>query len=132
MTEKTVYNPLGKIELYKGFRLFIKRVLDNLFSNALKFYPTNSQIIGELNLLKNQNIEIKLIDFGETIFDDKKELIFEKYHIGSDVKGIQQIGLGLAFCKIAIEEHHGTIKVENNPQSGNIFIIQFNSRNLLN
>jgi K+-sensing histidine kinase KdpD len=102
----------------------IRRVLDNLFSNAVKFSPSHSKIICELNYLDSDRIEIKIIDFGQTISEEKKKLIFEKYEIGFQVKGVQQIGLGLAFCKIAIEAHHGTIRVENNQPTGNIFIIE--------
>lgn len=65
-----------------------------------------------------------MIDSAKTISDEQKELIFEKYQVGTPVKGVRQIGLGLSFCKMAIEAHHGTIRVEDNPEGkGNIFII---------
>ncbi|WP_324282846.1 response regulator [Cyanobacterium aponinum UTEX 3221] len=101
----------------------IRRVIQNLLSNAIKFSPENSNIICELNYF-DHSFEIKIIDSGKTISDQQKELIFEKYQIGESVKGVKQIGLGLSFCKMAIEAHNGTIRVENNPEGrGNVFII---------
>lgn len=106
----------------------VQRVLDNLLSNAIKFSPENGTVICELNYPTSETIEIKIFDSAPTIPDDKKQLIFEKYNIGLPLKGVKQIGLGLAFCKVAIEAHHGNIRVENNPQGGNIFIIELSLR----
>lgn len=106
----------------------MQRVLGNLLSNAIKFSPDYSKITCEVNYPTFKTIEIKILDEAPTIPDDRKELIFEKYHIGFPVKGIKQIGLGLSFCKVAIEAHHGKIRVENNPDGGNIFIIELPQR----
>lgn len=101
----------------------IRRTIDNLLSNALKFSPENSKIICEL-IYFDDHFQIKIIDSAETISDEQKELIFEKYQIGYPLKGVKQIGLGLSFCKMAIEAHHGTIRVEDNPEGqGNVFIV---------
>ena len=101
----------------------IRRVIENLLSNAVKFSSENSQIICDL-IYFDDHFQIRVIDSAKTISDEQKELIFEKYQVGSPVKGVKQIGLGLSFCKMAIEAHNGTIKVEDNPEGkGNIFII---------
>ncbi|BAQ60781.1 chemotaxis regulator - transmits chemoreceptor signals to flagelllar motor components CheY [Geminocystis sp. NIES-3708] len=103
----------------------IGRIINNLLANAIKFSPNDSKIICELNYLENNIIQIKIIDFGNNISEDKKQLIFEKYQIASEMEEVQQLGLGLAFCKMAIEAHNGTIRVENNAEKGNIFIVEF-------
>ncbi|MEH2114443.1 hypothetical protein [Nostoc sp.] len=36
---------------------------------------------------------------------------------------VSQIGLGLAFCKMAIEAHSGTITIEDNHPNGSIFTV---------
>lgn len=41
------------------------------------------------------------------------------------MQGVSQIGLGLAFCKMIVEAHGGTIRVENNQPQGAIFEITF-------
>jgi len=101
----------------------IRRVVENLLSNAVKFSPENSKIICDL-IYVDDHFQIRVIDEAKTISDEQKELIFEKYQIGSPLKGVKQIGLGLSFCKMAIEAHNGTIRVEDNPDGkGNIFIV---------
>lgn len=39
------------------------------------------------------------------------------------MQDVSQIGLGLAFCKMAIEAHHSTITVEDNHPKGTIFTV---------
>jgi two-component system sensor histidine kinase/response regulator len=56
-----------------------------------------------------------------------RQTIFEKYEIGTFMKGVKQTGLGLAFCKIAIEGHGGTITVTDNQPQGSIFTIEINN-----
>jgi K+-sensing histidine kinase KdpD len=52
-----------------------------------------------------------------------KLVIFDKYEIGQPVQNTAQLGLGLAFCKLAIEAHGGSISVMNNEPQGSIFTI---------
>jgi two-component system sensor histidine kinase/response regulator len=106
----------------------IRRVLDNLIDNAIKFSPQQSSIIVRIKCLpKNpdhQNlIKIEVIDCGLGISAEQKQVIFEKYEVGNIVVGISQIGLGLSFCKMMIEAHHGVISVTNNQPKGSIFTI---------
>jgi signal transduction histidine kinase len=100
-----------------------RRVLDNLLSNAIKFSPSNSQIILQVTYPASAQVRIQVIDSGPGVKDEFKQIIFEKYNIGSQIKGISQIGLGLAFCKMVVEAHGGQIKVENNQPKGAILTI---------
>lgn len=106
----------------------IRRVLDNLIDNAIKFSPQQSSIILRIKCLpKNPDrqdlIKIEVIDCGIGISAEQKQVIFEKYEVGNIVMGISQIGLGLSFCKMMIESHHGAISVINNQPKGSIFTI---------
>ena len=106
----------------------IRRVLDNLIDNAIKFSPQQSSIILRIKCLpKNPDrqdlIKIEVIDCGIGISAEQKQVIFEKYEVGNIVMGISQIGLGLSFCKMMIESHHGAISVTNNQPKGSIFTI---------
>ena len=49
--------------------------------------------------------------------------LFQKYEIGTIREGINQIGLGLAFCKMAMEAHGGDISLEDNYPQGSIFTV---------
>jgi two-component system, sensor histidine kinase and response regulator len=99
------------------------RTLDNLFSNAIKFSPHNSQIVANLEFLTSGDAKIQVIDSGPGVSDALQQKIFEKYEIGTLIPGVSQIGLGLAFCKMVVEAHGGKIGVRNNQPRGAIFEI---------
>ncbi|AFZ02616.1 hybrid sensor histidine kinase/response regulator [Calothrix sp. PCC 6303] len=100
-----------------------RRVLDNLLSNAIKFSPSNSQITLEAEYLEAGHAKVKVADLGPGVPDTLKQSIFEKYEIGTRMQNVSQTGLGLAFCKMAIEAHQGTITVEDNHPRGSIFTV---------
>lgn len=99
-----------------------RRVLDNLLSNAIKFSPSNAQVTLRAEYLAT-GTKLQVVDSGLGIPQKLRQSIFEKYEIGTRMPEISQIGLGLAFCKMAIEAHHGTISVEDNRPKGSIFTV---------
>ncbi|MCY7332103.1 MAG: response regulator [Pseudanabaena sp. CAN_BIN31] len=106
----------------------IRRVLDNLIDNAIKFSSHQSSVILKVEYLpKNPDhqdlIKIQIIDCGIGISSEQKQAIFEKYEVGNIVLGVSQIGLGLSFCKMVIEAHQGSILVTDNQPKGAIFTI---------
>ncbi|MGG6296023.1 hybrid sensor histidine kinase/response regulator [Leptolyngbya sp. AN02str] len=100
-----------------------RRIIDNLLSNAIKFSPTNSQVYLSTESLTTEKIRIKVTDQGTGVTEEMRQTIFERYEIGTFIQGVNQTGLGLAFCKLAIEAHGGEIMVENNQPNGAIFMI---------
>ncbi len=100
-----------------------RRVFDNLLSNALKFAPSNSEIILVIDYPTVDNAQIKVIDSGPGIKEELREKIFQKYEIGEVIQGISQMGLGLAFCKIAVEAQGGQINIESNLPRGTIVVV---------
>jgi len=114
----------------------IRRVLNNLIDNAIKFSPQQSSIILSVECLPTNFdhqdsdhqdlVKIQVIDCGMGVSPAQKQVIFEKYEVGNIVLGVSQIGLGLSFCKMAIEAHHGAISVTDNQPKGAIFTILLN------
>lgn len=114
-----------------GDKNLIRRVIDNLIDNAVKFSPQQSSIILKIECLpKNPDrqdlVKFQVIDSGIGISPEQKQVIFEKYEVGNIVTGVSQIGLGLSFCKMTIEAHQGEISVANNHPKGSVFTILLN------
>ncbi len=100
----------------------IVQVIGNLYENALKFSPRNSDIITRIRA-GSEEIVLSVSDSGPGVPDEHKNKIFLKFHQvkhGKKMAG-QGVGLGLAICKTIVEAHHGQIWVEDNPNGGSIF-----------
>ena len=69
-------------------------------------------------------LKISVSDNGPGIPDGFKEKIFEKFvQIERDKSGLRAgAGLGLTFCKMAVEAHGGSIWVESELDNGSSFI----------
>ena len=102
----------------------LRRVIDNLMSNALKFSSPNGQISLSLEYLPENHLKIKVADTGAGITDEEKKQIFGKFEVGNLKKNTSQTGLGLAFCKMAVDAQGGTIAIADNHPQGTIFIIE--------
>jgi signal transduction histidine kinase len=105
--------------------LFV-RIIDNLISNAIKFSPSDSQIAVSVEYFNDSEIQarIRVIDEGQGIRPEVREYIFAKYEVGNIISGVSQTGLGLAFCKMAVEAHGGRIFIEDNQPTGSVFTIE--------
>ncbi len=104
--------------------ILLRRVMDNLLSNAFKFSPENSQVTFIIEYTSSSTIKIQVKDQGRGISEEVKQKIFEKYEIGNIISGVSQTGLGLAFCQMAVEAHGGKISVDANKPNGSIFTIE--------
>lgn len=102
----------------------LRRVIDNLLSNALKFSPSDSQVTLRLQYLSENHFRVQVADTGTGINQKDKKKIFEKFEIGSLKKNTSQTGLGLAFCKIAVEAQSGTLAIADNEPQGTIFTVE--------
>ncbi|MBD3647455.1 MAG: hybrid sensor histidine kinase/response regulator [Pseudomonadales bacterium] len=99
----------------------IKRVLDNLVSNAASFYTAGSRVAVEL-CTRYREIIVTVADNGPGVPDELQEKIFDKFHRGlSPERRDKSIGLGLAFCKLAVEAHGGSIGIDSEVGSGSRF-----------
>ncbi len=98
----------------------IKRVITNLIENAIKYTPFGGQIsVGAEGQTTTVNIWVQ--DNGPGIPENQRENIFQKYTRLSPNNGPKGVGLGLAFCRIAVEGHGGKIWVESQSGEGTRF-----------
>jgi PAS domain S-box-containing protein len=100
----------------------ILRVLENLLNNSLRHAPKSESIDISLELSEGYaNVSIK--DDGPGIDQQYHQKIFEKFGALQIPKTNRRVstGLGLAFCKLAVEAHGGKIKVESAESKGCTF-----------
>ena len=98
----------------------IRRVLINLLENAVKYSPPDAEISMGADI-EDGLAKIWVQDTGHGILTPDQEQIFDKF-TRLNPKGSQKgFGLGLAYCRLAIEGHGGKIWVESEPGEGSRF-----------
>lgn len=108
----------------------LKRILLNLLSNAIKHTPRETTITlrvwRELHPDGGEQTVIEVADTGPGIPPERIERIFEPFGAMGESRSTRQssTGLGLAFCKMAVTAHGGTIEVSSFPGDGATFRIR--------
>jgi len=102
----------------------IVRVLTNLLANAVKHTPSGGSV--RVESARDKSLEgsiiVRVRDTGPGISAEDAPHIFDRFYQGQG-RSRGGTGLGLAFCKLAVELHGGTIIVTNAGQPG--AIVQF-------
>ncbi|HEX2123567.1 MAG TPA: hybrid sensor histidine kinase/response regulator, partial [Thermoanaerobaculia bacterium] len=96
----------------------LTRTLVNLIANAIRFTKCGTVTIAVAE--QPETIRFAIRDTGSGIPAEAFERIFEKFG-QVDARSKVGTGLGLAFCKLAVEAHGGTIGVESTPGAGSTF-----------
>ncbi len=93
-------------------RRLVERVLQNLLDNAIKFTPAGGyvHISGHA---EHDELVISVANSGPGISPEQQRQLFQKFAAGQH--GAHGNGLGLAFCKLAIETQNGRIWIESEP-----------------
>jgi two-component system, NtrC family, sensor histidine kinase KinB len=99
----------------------IHRVFINLLENAIKYTPANGRI--EIGARTNSGASVKfwVRDNGPGISASDCDRIFEKFTRLRGKNNPSGIGVGLAFCKLAVQGHGGQIWVESELGKGTTF-----------
>jgi len=99
--------------------VLLRRVLDNLIANAIAKSPAGGRVtVGAL--MREEGGEIAVSDEGAGIPEEYRDRIFEKY-AQAELKNAGESnnrGLGLTFCRLAVEAHGGTIWVDETSTGG--------------
>jgi PAS domain S-box-containing protein len=100
----------------------IRRVLINLLENASKYSPPEGKIqLG--GKLSDGWVQIWVEDNGPGIPFIDQERIFDKFTRLKEQSSISGLGVGLAFCRLAVQGHGGQIWVESQPGHGSKFTL---------
>jgi signal transduction histidine kinase len=100
----------------------ITRVLDNLVSNAFKYVRRDGRV-QLIACLQNNHLQVGVADDGEGISPENAQRIFDKFVQVKDESSNTRrgTGLGLTFCRLAVEAHGGRIWVESELGQGSTF-----------
>jgi two-component system, sensor histidine kinase and response regulator len=104
---KEVFSPTSAA--VAGDPALLRRVVDNLVTNAIKFSPANTTV--ELHTSTHKDhVVLEVVDEGPGVPEQARTRIFEKYEIVKMREaGGPQTGLGLAFCRMVVEAHGGSV-----------------------
>jgi PAS domain S-box-containing protein len=127
------FSPLRESFTVNADRNRLNRVCVNLIENAIKYSPEKGAIKIELSLVNGKNAILKekwlpelqieknvpgaeylilsISDAGLGIIDSDQQLVFDKFYTThvKNGQGRKGFGLGLTFCKLAVEAHGGQI-----------------------
>ena len=114
----------GKSIALNGDESKLRRILVNLLGNAIKFTPKGGTVtIGAQPDPESQVLRVFVTDTGEGIPTEWLTRIFDKFsQVQSRKQGkMNSTGLGLTFCKAAVEAHGGKIRVDSELGKGSTF-----------
>jgi signal transduction histidine kinase len=101
----------------------VERVIANLVSNALRFAPAGTAITVSVTLADGR-VAFEVENRGPSILPEKVSEIFEPFVKADDGPRGAGAGLGLAFCRLAVDLHGGTIAVTEPDGGGARFRVE--------
>jgi len=120
-----------KLEMDYDFKLEIdksafERIIVNLLTNAIKFSTQGSTIFIKTEAVKDNKFRLHIIDQGSGIPAKNISQIFEKFeqHEIRKLGYSGSTGIGLTYCKMAVEAHGGIIGVVSEVGKGSDFYVE--------
>lgn len=102
----------------------VARVLQNLIDNAVRHTPEGSRVTLDAGR-DGDWLELRVLDEGPGIPPELRERVFDKgVQLGGDTRERTGRGLGLAFCRLAVTSHGGTIRIDANEPHGSAFVVR--------
>jgi len=100
----------------------LRRVLQNLIANALKFRDDErARVWVRVEASSNGMAQISVADGGIGIAPEAREHVFEMFQRLHDREAFEGTGIGLAVCRKIVERHGGRIWVDERTGGGTVF-----------
>jgi signal transduction histidine kinase len=115
----TVTSAVGDATVFVDDGLIV-RVLTNLLANAVKHTPSGGSVRVEAHKADEGTdfVLVRVSDTGPGITNEDAPNVFDRFYQGGAGRSRGGTGLGLAFCRLAVALHGGTIRVANPGQPG--------------
>jgi signal transduction histidine kinase/DNA-binding response OmpR family regulator len=110
------------VPMISGDPVHLRRVIDNLVGNALKFTPSGGRVLVCL-AQAGGNVVLEVSDTGIGIPPEQQPRIFDRFYQidGSTTRRYGGVGLGLALVKEIVESHGGRVSVMSREGQGSTF-----------
>lgn len=116
-----IYHHEGKMQVYSD-KKFLKNVIINLASNAIKFSEEGKPIVIN-SRVRNEKLEVSITDEGIGISPEDQEHLFSSFYRGKNAVNIQGTGLGLHIVKRYLDLMRGQIKLNSKIGEGSTFVV---------
>ncbi len=100
----------------------VERVIINLVENAIKYSPEGGRVTIS-TATSGSEVYVRVKDTGPGIPAEAQIAIFDKFARVTQRHMPKGVGLGLAFCKLAVEAHGGRIWVKSAKRQGSTFTL---------
>lgn len=99
----------------------VRRIIENLVANAFKFSPRDRPV--RVSISDEADPTVRVRDEGPGVPPAILGRLFEKFVTSDSGSGgrARSAGIGLYFCRLAVEAHGGRIGVESEPGKGATF-----------
>lgn len=95
----------------------LRQIVGNVLSNAIKFSASGGEVRISGTSSDGQAV-LTVTDRGPGIAPDEREKVFQPYYRARNSRGVHGAGIGLYVARKFVENHQGTIRVEDAPDGG--------------
>ncbi len=106
-------------------RTMMLQLFQNIIGNGIKYNQSGQPTIKVKCVYKGSEMEISISDNGIGIPEQFRERVFEIFKRLHNAQEYSGSGIGLAICRKIVESMNGRITIDENPQGGTIFRINF-------
>ena len=101
----------------------IKRVIQNLVDNAIKFSYDNGNIYGEVREI-GKKVYVYIRDCGKGISEEEMKHVFDRFFKADASRGVDKtgVGLGLSIVKEFVNAHGEKINISSKENVGTEFV----------
>lgn len=107
----------------KADPISLSRALRNIIENSIKYGATNVNVRSKLSK-DDREIELKIVDNGKGIPNDKLEHIFDRFYRGDEQELVDGNGLGLSIVQKILDDHNFEYSIKSKVGKGTTFIIK--------
>lgn len=108
---------------FAGDPVRVAEIVNNVVSNAIRYTPPGGRIDVDCRR-SGGDLTVAVTDGGPGVRGDELVKIFEAGFRGTASADTQGSGVGLALVKRFVEEHGGTVEVDNVPDRGARFTVR--------